>query len=380
MVKKKIFFFVNSLSFFISHRIEIALAAKLKGFDVNVVFGDLGSANLKILSRKYDIDFLKIPLNRKSQSLLREFYTFLFISKLLIQYKPDIIHLITIKPYLYGGIAARIFKIPCVVSSVSGLGTLFINKTLKNYILFFFLKPFLKFAFNHSNQKIIFHNSSDLNLLLNQNILYQSKAVILKGSGVKLDLFTDLNDPPGIITVCFAARLIREKGIYDFISAAQLLVKKKIKVRFWIAGSSDSNSPTALNSNEIKKIKKNKFIEFLGYQNDIPKLYSKSHIICLPSYMEGFPKSLIEAAAAGRAVVTTNTPGCRDAIIPYKTGLLVPVNRPIDLAKAIEWLIKNPKDRIIMGRKGRALAEKEFKIENIIRRHLEIYRELLSNI
>ena len=340
----------------------------------------MGSANLKILSRKYDIDFLKIPLNRKSQSLLREFYTFLFISKLLIQYKPDIIHLITIKPYLYGGIAARIFKIPCVVSSVSGLGTLFINKTLKNYILFFFLKPFLKFAFNHSNQKIIFHNSSDLNLLLNQNILYQSKAVILKGSGVKLDLFTDLNDPPGIITVCFAARLIREKGIYDFISAAQLLVKKKIKVRFWIAGSSDSNSPTALNSNEIKKIKKNKFIEFLGYQNDIPKLYSKSHIICLPSYMEGFPKSLIEAAAAGRAVVTTNTPGCRDAIIPYKTGLLVPVNRPNDLAKAIEWLIKNPKDRIIMGRKGRALAEKEFKIENIIRRHLEIYRELLSNI
>ena len=116
----------------------------------------------------------------------------------------------------------------------------------------------------------------------------------------------------------------------------------------------------------------------MGYKKNIPKLFSKSHIICLPSYREGFPKTLIEAAAAGRSVVTSDVPGCRDAIIPKKTGLLVPVKDYKKLADAIEWLIENPTERIAMGREGRKFAEKEFRIEKIVQHHLDIYEELLA--
>jgi glycosyltransferase involved in cell wall biosynthesis len=127
------------------------------------------------------------------------------------------------------------------------------------------------------------------------------------------------------------------------------------------------------------KLKHEKSIEVLGYHKNIPELYAKSHIVCLPSYREGLPKSLMEAAAASRAVVTTDVPGCRDAIIPNKTGLLVPVKDPYKLADSLQWLIEHPKERIAMGKEGRKLAEKEFRIEKIVQDHLYIYKQLISN-
>ena len=146
-----------------------------------------------------------------------------------------------------------------------------------------------------------------------------------------------------------------------------------------LAGDLDINNPTGLNLDDLKKIKDGGHVKILGYQKDISILYTKSHIICLPSYREGLPKSLIEAAAASRAVVTTDVPGCRDAIIPNKTGLLVPAKDSQKLADALQWLIENPKERIAMGKEGRKFAEKEFPIEKIIQNHLDIYEDLLSN-
>ena len=147
-----------------------------------------------------------------------------------------------------------------------------------------------------------------------------------------------------------------------------------------MAGDLDLNNPSGLSHNDINNIKNEGYVEILGYQKDIPKLYAESHIICLPSYREGMPKSLIEAAAASRAVVTTDVSGCRDAVIPNLTGLLVPVKNSQKLADALEWLIKNPQERIAMGKAGRKLAEKEFPLEKIVKSHLEVYDELISKI
>ena len=140
----------------------------------------------------------------------------------------------------------------------------------------------------------------------------------------------------------------------------------------------DKKNPTGLNFRELQEIKNEALIDFLGYQNEIPVLYAKSNIICLPSYREGLPKSLIEAAAASRAVVTTDVPGCRDAIIPNKTGILVPVKDVDKLAEAIIWLIKNPSKRVKMGKDGRKLAEEKFQIKKVIENHLSIYSDLLE--
>jgi len=377
--RKKLLFLVNQLSFFISHRLPIAKAALDKGFNVVIGYGELGSddANPKLLEQKgFKIKY--ISMHRGGINIIEDLKTCFYIWKFLKKEKPDIVHLVTIKPYLYGGIISRITSVPCVVSAISGLGTLFISKNFKIKFLRLLLYPMFKMTFNHSNQKVIIQNENDLETLVKWGVLNLSKIKILKGSGVKLENFTNLDEPNGIPVVCFAARLLRDKGVYEFISAGRLLKKRGIKAKFFLAGDLDTNNPTGLNLDDLNKLKEEAFVEVLGYQKDIPTLYSKSHIICLPSYREGLPKSLIEAAAASRAIVTTEVPGCRDAIIPDKTGLLVPIKDSHKLADALQWLIEHPKERVAMGQAGRKFAQKEFTIEKIVQNHLDIYKELIA--
>ncbi len=378
---KKILFFVNQLSFFVSHRLPIAESLLANGFNVIVAYGQLGQSDidLEVLEQK-GFETKYIPIHRGKISLIKDLKTCFYIWKFFKIAKPDIVHLITIKPYLYGGIISRLLGVKGLVTAVSGLGTLFINKDLKSRLIRFLLTPFFKLAFNHLNQKIILQNRDDIKLLIDWGVLNLSKVKLIKGSGVKLENFTNLDEHDGIPAVCFAARLLRDKGVYEFISAAKLLKKRGVKAKFFLAGDLDADNPSGLKISDLNKIKKEGNVKILGYQKDIAKLYAKSHIICLPSYREGLPKSLIEAAAASRAVVTTDVPGCRDVIIPKITGLLVPVKDEKALADAIQWLIENPKERINMGKKGRILAEKEFSIQKVVEDHLEIYQQLIGKI
>ena len=375
---KKILILVNYLSFFLSHRLPIAEALLAKGFEVFIGYGELRGADPKLLEQRgFKVDF--IPMQLGGFNLLRDLKTLYYIWGFFKRVKPDIVHLVTIKPYLYGGIVSRLCGVQGLVTAVSGLGTLFINKDLKSKLIRLLLYPIYKLAFNHLNQKVIVQNKDDLKILVNWGVLNPSKVKLLKGSGVKLENFINLNEPGGTPTVCFAARLLRDKGVYEYVSAVKLLKERGIEAQFLLAGDLDINNPTGLKLDDLNKLKDEGYVEIIGFQKDIATLYAKSHIICLPSYREGFPKSLIEAAAAGRAVVTTDVPGCRDAIIPNKTGLLVPIKDSKKLADALQWLIENPKERIIMGKEGRKFAEKEFPIEKIIQNHLDIYEDLLSN-
>ncbi len=374
---KKLLILVNNLNFFISHRLMIAKASVSKGFDVVIGYGELGGIDPGIIKQN-GFKLINIPIYRGSINIFKEFKTLIYIWKFFKKEKPDIVHLVTIKPYLYGGIISRLVGVPAVVSAVSGLGTIFISKKLKFKLLRFFLYPLYRSAFNHLNQKIIVQNNDDLKMLVGWGVLDILKSKLFKGSGVMITNFINLKETEGIPTVCFASRFLRDKGIYEFVSAARLIKKRGIKARFCLAGDIDINNPTSLNIEELNNLKKDKDIEILGYQKDIAYLYSQSHIICLPSYREGLPKSLIEAAAASRAVVTTDVPGCREVIIPNKTGLLVPVKDPEKLADALQWLIEHPQERIAMGKAGRKFAENEFLIEKIVQNHLDIYDELLN--
>ncbi len=374
---KKLLILVNNLNFFISHRLMIAKASIDKGFDVVIGYGELGGIDPDILKQN-GFKLINIPIYPGSINIFKEFKTLIYIWKFFKKEKPDIVHLVTIKPYLYGGIISRLANVPAVVSAVSGLGTIFISKNLKFKLLRLFLYPVYRLAFNHLNQKVIIQNNDDLKMLVDWGVLNILKAKLFKGSGVMIANFINLNETEGIPTVCFASRFLRDKGIYEFVSAARLLRKRGIKARFCLAGDIDINNPTSLNIEELNNLKKDKDIEILGYQKDIAYLYSQSHIICLPSYREGLPKSLIEAAAASRAVVTTDVPGCREVIIPDKTGLLVPVKDSEKLADALQWLIEHPQERIAMGKAGRKFAENEFPIEKIVQNHLDIYDELLN--
>lgn len=377
---QKLLILINDLSFFISHRLQIAETALGKGFEVIIGYGELGGADFKFLEN-IGFKLYFIPMDRSGMNLKFEIKTIYYIWKFFKEQKPDIVHLITIKPYIYGGIISRLIQIPSLVSAISGLGTIFTSNNLKNRLIKFSLFPLFKFALNNYNQKIILQNKSDLKLLVDWGVLNTKKVELIKGSGVNLNKFKYVEDEPkGTPVITFAARLLRDKGVYEFITAAKLIFEKGISGRFLLAGKIDSKNPTGLTLEELNHIKKSHpYIEYLGHHNDIASLYARSNIICLPSYREGLPKSLIEAAAAGRAVITSNVPGCRDAIIPDKTGLLVQVKNSLDLALAIERLIKNPTERMRMGKHGRLLAINEFSIEKVIDSHLKIYEDLLSN-
>lgn len=354
---------------------KLAEASLDEGYEVIVGYGEIGNTNLNLLKDK-GLKVCPYSMRRGGTNIFQEICTIYSILCLLKKINPDILHLVTIKPYLYGGILARLIKIPCVVSAIAGLGTLFIQNNIKSRFIRMLLYPLYKFALGHSNQQIIVQNKDDEKYLTNWGVLNPKKTTLLKGSGVNLDDFTKLDEPTGIPTVCFAGRLLREKGVNEFVSAAHILKKRGLKIRFLLAGKTDLMNPSGLNNMEINHLKEEGIVEVLGYQSDIANLYAISHIVCLPSYREGLPKALAEAAAASRAIVTTNVPGCRDTIIPNKSGLLVPAKNSKQLADAINWLIDHPIKRIAMGKVGRKLAQKEFAIEKIIKNHLEIYQKL----
>jgi glycosyltransferase involved in cell wall biosynthesis len=381
-MKKKLLILVNELSFFISHRFEIAEAAINKGYDVKIAYGELGNMTKRKLS-KIKIDCFQVPLHRGVTNPFKELVSIIALYQIFKKLKPDIVHLVTIKSYLYGGIAARFSHVKCVVSAVAGLGIIFNNRQLLYKILRKILFPIFYLAFSHRNQKIIVQNLHDKKILVSWGVVDKKKIEVFPGSGVNLDKFIKINEKytNKKITICLASRLIRDKGIYDFIDASKILKKRGIESKFLLAGSIDIKNPNSLSEKEMKNIQKDNFLEVVGFIKDIPTLYAKSHIVCLPSYYgEGIPKTLIEAAAASRAIVTTDHPGCRDAVIPNKTGLLVPIQNPKKLADVLQWLIEHPKDRIAMGKAGRKLAEKKFNLKKIVQMHLDIYGLLLKKI
>ena len=357
---------------------SIAEASMAEGFDVVIGYGELGGIDPSFLENKgFKIYF--VPMDRGGMNILKEIRTLHSLWHLLKDVNPDVLHLVTIKPYLYGGLVARLTHVPSVVSAVAGLGSLFIQNNFRSRFLRILLYPVYRLAFGHPNQFVIVQNQEDKNFLVEWGVLDPKKVYLLRGSGVNISKFKKLEEPEGKPIVCFAGRLLRDKGVYDFVSAARLLKEREVKAHFWLAGDKDLKNPSGLKTKELEYLRKEGIVEVLGYKKDIATLYASSHIVCLPSYREGLPKSLAEAAAASRAVVTTDVPGCRDTIIPKKSGLLVPVKDSQKLADALQWLIEHPEERIAMGKAGRKLAESDFAIEKIVIKHLDIYRILMKH-
>lgn len=376
-VMPRIMFVVNSPSFFISHRYAIAHYANKLGYEIHIAGAIERDAILKI--EKAGFLFHEITFSRNGKSPFIEFNTIVALYSLFKRVKPDIVHLITIKPYLYGGIVARFVKVPCVVSAVAGLGILFSSTDIKYKLLKILLYPFYRLAFGHDNQKVIFQNINDRDALVNWGVISACKPTLIRGSGVDLRLYSYLPEPAGIPIIAFAARLLVDKGVEIFAEASRILKMRQVQARFWLIGVPDPGNSNTVTEAQLKKWESEELVELFGFRNDIPDLFSQSNIVTLPSfYGEGLPKVLIEAAACGRAVITTDHPGCRDAIEPNKTGLLIPIKDPVALADAIEYLIENPELRKNMGASGRSLAEREFSIEKIVESHMEIYQSLLN--
>lgn len=366
---------VNVDWFFVSHRLPIAMTAMKEGYRVHLAcaFTD----HWDYLS-SLGIELHPLPLCRSGTGIGRELESFLAIYKLVKGIKPDIVHCVTIKPVVYGGVASRFAGIKGRVASISGLGYVFVARGIKAGVFRRIVSVLYRFALRSSRTRVIFQNPEDKSLLIQNRVISEKQAIILRGSGVALEKYSYLPEPDGIPVIAFASRLLKDKGVEEFVRGARILRGRGIKARFWLIGDIDQDNPASVSQAMLDVWRKENVVEVLGYRRDIPELFAKSNIIALPSYREGLPKVLVEAAACGRAVVTTDVPGCRDAIEPGRTGLLVPVRDADALADAVQKLIENPELRKSMGRAGRKLAEREFAIEKIVDAHMEIYEQMVS--
>lgn len=372
---KKLFIVVNVDWFFLSHRKDIALAAQKEGWDVAIVAADTGKLkDIQALGLKT----INLPMSRSGMNIFEELKTLIFLRKLYQREQPNVVHHVGMKTILWGTLAAKFAKVNGVVNAISGLGGFFAedNKGLLARIM----PKVLKFSHNKKNLLCIFQNNEDKGLYVKNGIIKEEQARFIKGSGVHLDEFCYTPEPTeGKLRVILTARMIVEKGVFILTEAAERLRSKyEDKVEFLLVGGIDDH-PGAITKEQLENVCDGKYIQWLGYRTDVKELLQSSHIVAFPSYyMEGLPKSLIEADAIGRPVITCNSVGCKEAVIDGYNGYLIPTKDVDSLVEKLDILLSDAAIRQQMGRNSRKYAEENFSIDVVIERHLKIYNELVS--
>ena len=366
---RKLLFFVTEDHYFVSHRLPLAVAAQQAGYDVCVVTrvrvkGDaIRGAGIRL-----------IPLENARSSLnpLRDLRTLWNLIAVYRQEQPDIVHHVAMKPVLYGTIAAWVAGVPRVVNAFAGMGWLFTSRRGSARWLRLAVRAALRQVVRSGIALV--QNPDDARFLAGLGAS-ADRIRRIAGSGVDLTKFRPTSPPGGDPVVVVPARLLWDKGVGEFVAAARLLRARGVSARFVLAGAPDPLNPASITEREVTAWVHEGIVEHVGWIEDMPRLLASSHIVCLPSYREGMPKALIEAAAAARPIVTTDVPGCRDVVAHGDNGYLVPSGNARALADALQRLLDDPSLRASMGARGRERAEREFGIDRVIDQTLAIYRE-----
>lgn len=372
--KEKILIVVNVDWFFLSHRLPIAMAAVKAGYEVHIATAI--TDKLEIL-QNYGFIVHQLELDRSSSGLFSSLTSISGIYRVIRQIRPDVIHLVTIKPVIFGGMAARLAGSPSVVVAISGLGHVFSSSGWFASLRRSIALGLYRLALGNKKVAVIFQNDNDRRILSSRIDLANVAVHLIPGSGVDLSEYVVQPLPNGITTIMLVARLIADKGVREFVEASRILGRKDL--RFVLVGDVDQSNPTSLSQDEIDAFLRDGVVEHWGYRADISKVMAEAHVVVLPSYYgEGLPKVLIEAAACGRAVITTDHPGCRDAIEENVSGVLVPVRDAKALARAIAYLADNPDICRAMGMQGRRLAEERYDVRKVVATHMQIYSNLID--
>mgnify|MGYP003300609572 CR=1 FL=1 len=374
-VDKKLFIVVNVDWFFLSHRKEVALAAQKAGWDVTIVTADTGKLNdIESLGLKA----INLPMSRSGMNILQELKTLTWLKKLYKHEKPDVVHHVGMKTILWGTLAAKFSRVHGVVNAISGLGGFFAEDN--NGLLSRVMPRVLRFSHNRKNLLCIFQNDDDWGLYVKHGIIKHEQGRFIKGSGVDLNQFCYTPEPKaGKIKIMLTARMIVEKGVFLLTEAAERLRKKYESIaEFLLVGGLDDH-PGAITKEQLDAACDGNYIKWLGYRTDVKELLKECHIMAFPSYyMEGLPKSLIEANAIGRPIITSNSVGCKETVIDGYNGFLIEPKDVDSLTEKLDLLISDKNLRSEMGKNARKYAEEYFSIEIVKERHLAIYEELIN--
>jgi glycosyltransferase involved in cell wall biosynthesis len=374
--RARVLFVDNDVNSFFSYRIEMARAARDAGFEVHIAAPE-GKAAETLVNEGFR--FHAVPMTRSGLHPWKELATIAALFRLYRKLRPDLVHHLRLKPVLYGGLAAYGARVPAVAGLLTGLGYVFIAETRKAVVIRKLVTLSCKVAFRHANQRIIFQNPDDQLVFVQNKLLAAGQTVLIKGSGVDVNEYLPTPERGGVPVVVLASRMLRDKGVDEFVEAARNLRAARVTARFVLVGETDPGNPTAITAEQLRQWADSGVVEWWGHQANMKDVLAQAHVVCLPSLREGVPKVLIEAAACGRAIVTTDAPGCREIVRNGENGLLVPVRDSRALAEALRLLIESAPLRAGMGLKGRDIAVQEFSIERVVRETLGVYRDLLAN-
>ena len=374
----RLLYLVNIPRFFVTHRLPLAEAARAAGYDVHVAAAGDDEQNAEII-RTAGFPFHPLPLRQHGVNPLQELRALLACARITRRIRPQVLHALTIKPVLYAGLSAHLRKPPALIFALTGLGYLFSDASRRAIFLRGLISRPLRLALAHPDSRIIFQNPDDQCAFIKRRLVPKERTALIRGSGVDVRRFEPRPEAAGPPQVLFAGRLLWAKGVRDFVSAAQYMREEGVEARFVIAGYPEAGNPATVDAAQLAAWQEEGIVEYRGAVADMPALLAASHIVCLPSrYGEGVPSILLEAAASGRAIVTTDIPGCREiARAGENAALILPGDRPA-LYEALRRLITDPQLRRDYGARGREIAVAEFSQERVFGETLALYAELLS--
>jgi glycosyltransferase involved in cell wall biosynthesis len=376
-MKPKLLFLITEDWYFWSHRLPLARAAREAGFDVVIAtrvqeYGDC--------IRREGFRLIPIGLRRGSMNPIEEIRALLELIRIYRKERPQIVHHVAMKPVLYGSIAARLTNINCMINAIAGMGYVFISSEKLAVILRILIKPLLRITLNASGCRLILQNSDDYELFAGKGLIRKDRIVMIRGSGVDTERFIYRPEREGTPVIMLVSRMLWDKGIGEFVDAAKELLAKGIQAKFVLVGNVDPDNPTSIPIPVLEKWHESGLVEWWGHQKDMPGVFAQAHVVVLPSYREGLPKVLLEAAACGRAIVATDVPGCREIVRNGENGVLVPAYDAHALAASVERLIVDGVLRKRLGDRGRQIVLNDFSEKKVVEETMVLYKQCLCHV
>lgn len=374
--RPRLLFVITEDWYFWSHRLDLARAARDAGFEVIIATRVTGHGE-QILEEGFRL--LPLTLLRRGRNPFSELRAILELVRLYRRERPDIVHHVALKPILYGSFAAWIARVPTVINAFAGLGYTFTDRSDRSGCLQLGVRLGLKTVFSLNHRSLaLFQNSEDRDRLVHEGIVAPSCSRIIPGSGVDVERFCPREETEGVPVVMLASRMLWDKGVGEFVQAARQLQERRVQARFVLVGRCDEDNPAAIVRSQLQQWGHEGVIEWWEHRDDMPVVLASATVVTLPSYREGLPKVLLEAAACGKPVVAADVPGCREVVRHQVNGLLVPAKNPVALAEAIGFLLDHPVQRAAMGVAAREIVVREYSVPKVACQMLDFYRELLG--
>lgn len=366
-------FVVTEDWYFCSHRLALARAARAAGWRV-VVATRVNRHADDILDA--GLELRPLSMRRRGMSPTGELRTLLELAALYRRERPTVVHHVALKPVLYGSLAAFVAGVPAVVNAIAGLGFVFASRSFKARALRPLVRAGYRLAFAGRGTRVVVQNEEDEATVRKLGV-NSERIALIRGSGVDLDRFAPGPEPDGPVVVTMVSRMLRDKGVFELVEAARRLSRSHPSLRVRLVGPPDPENPASIDTETLEALSREGIIEWCPGTNDVPRVWAHSHVAVLPSYREGLPKALLEAAACGRPMVSTDVPGCRDVVRHERTGLLVPPRDAPALACAIARLADDPDLRARLGRGAREHV-RDFAEALIVGQTLELYSQLVD--